>query len=118
MRAAGHSSHVSPQQPGASILRAPGHSFEPDPWHINKFDNSTNKKTRKEEYAQEQIRKRGLSYEDLPGKPKKFSMLLKMRDVARHRNIDCEHYNDCLGYAAFHNWPSFICTGCEYAEDL
>jgi len=65
---------------------------------------------------EEQIRKRGRRYEDLPGTPKKFNMFLKMQDVASHRNIDCEHYNDCLGYAAFHNWPSFICTGCKHGQ--
>lgn len=65
---------------------------------------------------QEQIRKRGLSYGELPGTPKKFKMFLKMQDVASHRNIDCEYYNDCLGYAAFHNWPSFICSRCNHGQ--
>lgn len=65
---------------------------------------------------QEQISKRGRRYRDLPGTPKKFNMFLKMRDVARHRNIDCEHYNDCLGYAAFHKWPSFTCTRCKHGQ--
>lgn len=131
---------IPPNKPGASILRAPGPSSKQDPWRINKFDNSTNKKARREEeYAiseietrlaletideadeerqadlEEQIRKRFLRYEDLPGTPKKFNMFLKMQDVASHRNIDCEYYSDCLGYAAFHNWPSFICTGCKHA---
>jgi hypothetical protein len=137
--------HVTPQRPGASILQAPGLSSAPDPWHINKMDSTMAKRTRREREAnyvigemesrraletldasdeerqadlQEEIKKRSRRYEELPGTPQRFAMFLKMQDVARWRNVDCVHYNDCLGYAAFRNWPSFICTGCKHAADL
>jgi hypothetical protein len=133
-------SHMTPKEPGPAVDTGPGASFEQDPWHIGKMDGSIARKEREADYVicetesklamqaidaaeaerkadlEEQIRKRSLNYEDLPGTPKRFGAIFKVRDVARLRYIDCVHYNDCLGYAAFKNWPSFICTGCKYAQ--
>lgn len=34
------------------------------------------------------------------------------------RKLLCRRYNDCLSYAAAHNWLSFGCGGCEVEERL
>lgn len=131
---------MTSKEPGPAVATGPGASYESDPWHIGRMDGSIARKEKEADYIiselesklaretvdaseeerradiEEQIRKRSLGYKDLPGTPKRFNTFLKIKDVASHRNIDCEHYNDCLGYAAFHKWPSFICTGCTYCQ--
>jgi len=127
------------QAPGPS-------SPEPDPWRINKMDGSEGKKARRlmeivertedseqaEEYNQEELaekraaleelkQKRKMKYEDLPGTPKQiegFNLHKKKwaHEVKQNRNFFCDNYNECLGYAAFHNWKNASCAGCEYGK--
>jgi hypothetical protein len=63
----------------------------------------------------EMIRQKNMKYEDLPGTPKRIKTFLKLSEIRQHRNFDCEYYNDCLGYAAVHNWPSMSCRECRHA---